>query len=91
ELFKALASAVSGPDPYDAEIRGAILLCGLARSIEEKQPWDVSTIDAKQWSPWAAKARLNLLARASGGAVGDGQGTELFARMGRLMSPFGQR
>jgi|GEM_PF-858567 len=91
ELFKALASAVSGPDPYDAEIRGAILLCGLARSIEEKQPWDISTIDAKQWSPWAAKARLNLLARASGGAVGDGQGTELFARMGRLMSPFGQR
>jgi DNA-directed RNA polymerase subunit RPC12/RpoP len=91
ELFKSLAASVSGNDPYDAEVRGAILLAGQARSIEEKQPWDGGTIDTKQWSAWSGKARLLLLGRAQGGPVGDGQGTELFARMGRLMPPVAAR
>lgn len=85
ETIKVLASSVAGTDPYDAEVRGAILLAGLARSIEEKQPWDGAAVDAKQWSTWAGKARLQLLGRAHGGPLGEGQGTELFARMGRLM------
>lgn len=91
EAFKMLAASVQGNDPYDAEIRGAILLAGQARSIEEKQPWDTSTVDSKQWSAWAGKARLQLLGRAQGGPVGEGQGTELFARMGRLMPPVAAR
>lgn len=91
DFFKTLAASVPGADAYDAEARGAILLAGLSRSIDEKQPWDKGSVEEKLWSPWATKARVLLLARAIGGPVGDGQGTELFARMGRLMPPIAAR
>jgi hypothetical protein len=91
ESLKTLAGTIAGTDPYDVEVRGAILLTALVRGIIEKQPLDTAPADAKLWSAWATKTRLALLARAPGGPLGDGQGTELFARMGRLMPPFAIR
>ena len=91
ESLKTLAGTIAGTDPYDVEVRGAILLTALVRGIIEKQPLDTAPVDAKLWSTWATKTRLALLARAPGGPLGDGQGTELFARMGRLMPPFAIR
>jgi DNA-directed RNA polymerase subunit RPC12/RpoP len=91
ESLKNLAGTVTGTDSYDVEVRGAILVTSLSRGIMEKQPLDSAPVDAKLWSAWATKTRLALLARAPGGPMGDGQGTELFARMGRLMPPFAIR
>lgn len=91
ESLKTLAATVTGTDSYDAEIRGAILVSAVMRGIIEKQPLDSAPADAKLWTAWATKTRVALLARAPGGPVGDGLGTELFARMGRLMPPFTMR